>query len=40
VDYWWVTFFAEDQLTEELALVDGYVSFFSYSKKKAGYSGM
>jgi len=29
----------EELMTEELAIVDGYRSYFSYSRARAGYSG-
>ena len=36
---WFITLPVEDLMTEKLAIIDGYRSFFSYCKTKAGYSG-
>jgi len=32
-------FFPGDNLDEATALVDGYTSYFSFSRKRTGYSG-
>ena len=35
-----VFYFEGDQLDEPSAIVDGYTSYFSFSRMKSGYSGM